>query len=225
MTDDRLRAVFAVTGPVLLDFDGPVTQLLPPPANAEIASAVREPILNAGYALPPNLLSTNDHIALLRFAAGVDTATRQAAESIGRDLEVKAGQKSRPTMGAGEFMEACRVAGRPVVIASNNDADAVEAYLDRLGISYLIAGIVGRPRGHPELMKPDPRIVRDALKLIAASPEEAVMIGDSATDVSASQACGVRIIGYAKHSKRGRELLDAGADALVASLLDIVALA
>jgi hypothetical protein len=56
VTDEKLRALFADTGPILLDFDGPVTALLPPGPNAEVAAA-REPLIDAGYELPPRLSS------------------------------------------------------------------------------------------------------------------------------------------------------------------------
>lgn len=223
MTDDRLHAVLAATGPVLLDFDGPVTQLLPAGSNAEVAAAAREPLLAAGYELPQELSMTTDHIGLLRFSASVDPATRQDVESICRQLESEAAQKSEPTPGATEFLEACKTASRRVVVASNNDAEAIETFLHRRGLQRFVAGVVGRPRGHPELMKPDPHTVREALSVIGAPPEAAVMIGDAVSDVAASHAVAVRIIGFAKHERRGVELAEAGADALVTNLFDLIA--
>ena len=210
--------MLAETGPILLDFDGPVTRLLPPGTNAELAAAAREPLTDAGYELPADLVDTTDHIAVLRFSASVDTKTRQDVEEICRELEVKAAQHSEPTTGADAFLEACRKVGRPVVVASNNDAAAIDAYLTLHDLRGLVIDVIGRPRGHPELMKPHPEILRQALVILRAKPHGALMIGDTVSDVQASIAAGVRSIGYAKTPSRGQSLTSAGAIAIVASM-------
>lgn len=221
MTDAQLRALLQDVEAILLDFDGPVTQLLPPGPNAEVAAAAREPLIAAGYDLPADLGTTTDHIAVLRFSATVNPATRQDVETICRELEVKAAQNSAPTPGADRLLEVCATQGLAVVVASNNDAAAVETYLDRMGLRGLVVGMVGRPRGHPELMKPEPHIVREARALSGYRPEHVVMIGDAVSDVVASHAAGVRVIGYAKRERRGEELAAAGADAIAVDLAQI----
>ena len=221
MSHEQLRALLAETGPILLDFDGPVTRLLPAGTNAELADAAREPLTDAGYELPAELVDTTDHIAVLRFSAGVDTKTRQDVEEICRELEVKAAQHSEPTPGADAFLQACRRLGRPVVIVSNNDAVAIDAYLTLHDLRGLVADVVGRPRGHPELMKSHPEILRQALAILRAKPQDALMIGDTVSDVEASHAAGVRIIGYAKTPSRGESLSSAGANAIVTTMLSL----
>jgi HAD superfamily hydrolase (TIGR01549 family) len=224
VTDETLRALLADTGPILLDFDGPVTALLPPGPNAEVAAAAREPLIDAAYELPPELMASTDHIAVLRFAAGADVSTRQLVEDVCRELEVKAAQHSQPTVGTADFLAACQSADRPVVIVSNNDEAAIDTYLVLHGLRNLVRTDVGRPRGHPELMKPHPEILRRALASVGANPQDALMIGDAVSDVEASHAAGVRIVGYAKTPRRAAELVAAGADAVTKGMRNLTVL-
>ena len=207
MSHEQLRALLAETGPILLDFDGPVTRLLPSGTNAELAEAAREPLTDAGYELPAELVDTTDHIAVLRFSASVDTKTRQDVEEICRELEVKAAQHSEPTpwrrrvprgLPQGGPARRCRQQQRR---RSNRRLPHAPRPPRILSLD-----VVGRPRGHPELMKPHPEILRRALAILRAKPQDALMIGDTISDVKASHAAGVRIIGYAKTPSRGESL-------------------
>ncbi|ORV04564.1 hypothetical protein AWC04_08170 [Mycolicibacterium fallax] len=64
-------------------------------------------------------------------------------------------------------------------------------------------------------LKPDPYLVRTAVEQLDVDAGRCVFVGDSATDVEAGRAVGVRVIGLAKTPQRGQELLDAGAVALI----------
>ena len=70
-------------------------------------------------------------------------------------------------------------------------------------------------------MKPHPEILLQALTILRVKPQDALMIGDTTSDVTASHASGVRIIGYAKTSTRGERLTVAGADAIATSMLSL----
>lgn len=133
-----------------------------------------------------------------------------------------------PTLGAASFLEACEQTGRPVVIVSNNAADAIEVYLNQHGLADKVAKVLGRPYGTPNLMKPHPELVRLALDALGRQPSDCVMIGDSVTDIEVSRSAGVHAIGYAKTPQRSVELDRAGADAItdhMAALASAVQLA
>jgi phosphoglycolate phosphatase len=225
---EPLAAVLRTTGPVLLDFDGPITELLPAGPNAALADAAREPMVRGGVAIPAGVAKTTDHLAVLRFAAKLPRPISQTVESICIAGEVEASRRSAPTAGAVDAIQAFRQAGRPVVVVSNNAAEAIDAYLRRQGVGQLVHGVVGRLHGRPELMKPHPESVQRALRILAADPSACVLIGDSVTDVQAARRAGVRSIGYAaRTSGRGAALAEAGADAIVddmATLANIVRL-
>jgi beta-phosphoglucomutase-like phosphatase (HAD superfamily) len=224
MSTDKLDAVLGNTGPVLLDFDGPVTILLPSGPNAEVAEAARQPLRAAGAELPEPVASTSDHLAVLRFASCFPPEVELAVEEACRAGEFRAALASDPTPGSVDFLGACIAARRPVVVASNNAAEPVAAYLNRHGLGDQVLGVVGRRAGRPDLMKPHPSILLDALRMLDVDHAgSCVMIGDTVSDVQASQAAGVRIVGYAKTPDRGRALAEAGADAVVDSMTTLAA--
>jgi HAD superfamily hydrolase (TIGR01509 family) len=220
---DRLAAVLADTTAVLLDFDGPVTPLLPSGPNRRLADATREPLRQAGITLPEPVANTSDHLSVLRFAADQAPTVLGSVERVALGGEVEAARAAVPTPGSADFLAACQKVGRPVVIVSNNAAEAIETYLAQHGLADKIAKVLGRPHGSPALMKPHPELVRLALQTLSRRPSDCVMIGDSVTDIEVSRTAGVRSIGYAKTPERGDELVRAGADAITDDMASLAA--
>jgi len=214
MPDQALINLIAQTGPILLDFDGPVTQLLPPPLNARMAEAARRPLIDAHAPIPPDVLASTDHIGVLRYAGTIGGDVQNDVEAMCIACEVGAAGKSSLTPGADDVLDSARLAGRPVVVVSNNHQAAVEAFLDRLGLLGLVWSVFGRPDGHPDLMKPHPHMLNLAIRQLGVPAAHCLMIGDSVSDVDAGHAAGTGVLGYAKTAERGRELAEAGADAL-----------
>ena len=218
MTDDsasQLDSILRSISGVLLDFDGPVTGLLADGKNMMVADAARQPMHEAGIAMPDEILTTSDHLAVLRFAGGHGDTICRAVEDVCTFHEVEAARTSSPSPGAHDAIHAIRDSGRRIVVVSNNAAEPILTYLDRFQLADLVAGIAGRPHGHPHLMKPHPTLVHQALSALATQPAFAVMVGDSVTDIQVSRDTGIRSIGYAKTPTRGDELSDAGADTLI----------
>lgn len=203
---------------VLLDFDGPVTPLMPKPRNAQAADAARQPLMHAGLKLPSSVTATTDHLAVLRYAAPLGPDLLAEVEEACIGAEVAAAKVSQPTPGAHDFLAACSRAEKPVVIVSNNAADAVHAYLLRFKLHGLVRGVVGRQLRRPDLMKPHPSLVGAAVDLTGVQAHECVMVGDSTTDIAAAHAWGIPAIGYAKTELRGQELTSVGAEAVTASI-------
>lgn len=198
---------------ILLDFDGPVTPLMPPPVNAQAADAARGALNDVE--LPADVATTTDHLAVLRWAAVATPDRLDAVEEACVTAEIAAARASQPTAGALDFLRWCQQQGKPVVIVSNNAAEAITTYLNRFDATGLARGIVGREPRRPDLLKPHPSLVFAALELAHVVPADAVLIGDSVTDIEVARATGVPSIGYAKTSARGRDLREVGADALV----------
>lgn len=212
MTGKAVRLVNRARA-VLLDFDGPVTLLMPPPSNAHAAEAARAAL--PGPALPREVATTTDHLAVLRWAANNAPDRLDDVEHACIEAEIEAARVSKPTPGALDFLHSCAHVGKPVVIVSNNAADAVLTFLNRYDATNLVSGIVGRQPRRPDLLKPHPSLVLAALDLVQMPADDGVLIGDSVTDVEVARRTGVRSIGYAKNAARGRELVEAGADAVV----------
>ncbi|MGL5866584.1 MAG: HAD family hydrolase [Dermatophilaceae bacterium] len=190
---------------VLLDFDGPITPLMPPPVNAEAAETARAALRPFVGRFPEGIETTTDHLAILRYTGQHHPNALPAVEQACIDAEVTAAQTAIPTDGAQELLVTCANRGQPVAIVSNNDRACIDTFLERHHWTDLVEAIVGRTPGHPDLMKPDPASVVAALAALHAKADSAVLIGDSPGDVEASRrAGGVPAIAFVNRpSKRG----------------------
>ncbi|MGL5823706.1 MAG: HAD family hydrolase [Nocardioides sp.] len=207
---------------VLLDFDGPITPLMPPPVNAEAAETARTALRTAVGHFPADIETTTDHLAILRYTGEHHPDALPAVEHACIDAEVTAARAATPTDGAHELLTTCARRGQPVAIVSNNDRTCVDAFLDRHQWNNLVAAVVGRTLGRPDLMKPHPAAVTAALAALDAQPETATLIGDSPSDIEAGLAAGVLSIGYAKTAKRRPALLATGAETAVNTIRELV---
>ena len=222
MTAPKLRSpYFDEVSAVLLDFDGPVTALMPAPMNRHVADQARAALAAHDTVPPEPVASTSDHLAVLRWAGEHLPAAVEDVETACVAAEVTAARTTPLTTGAHDLLHACRGAGVPVVVVSNNAASAVEVFLAAQGMADLVQEVLGRPLNQPELMKPHPHLVQRALAAASVDPASAVLVGDSVSDVVVAHAAGVRAIGFAKHERRGRELREAGADFIVTSMVDL----
>lgn len=214
----RAADIFAAADAVLLDFDGPVTPLIPAPANLEAANAARAPLLARGINLGDNIRTTSDHLAVLRWTARHAPEALPEVEALCDDAEKAAAATAVPTEGAHDLVRGCHQSNKPIVIVSNNAETAIRAYLERWSLGPYLVTVIGRPRHRPDLMKPNTHTVDAALRLLKTEPRRTLFVGDSVSDVEVSQAAGVRCIGYAKTPRRGKELRIAGADAVITSM-------
>lgn len=215
MTD--ARALLTSARAVLLDFDGPITPLMPAPLNAQAADSARGALARHGFS-PEAVRETSDHLTVIRWAG---THAREAladVEAACTHAELVAARTCHPTPGAHELMAALDAAGVPVVIVTNNSASAARTYIQRFDLARYVRDVIGRPTRHPELMKPNTHAIDLALKVAETQASDAVLIGDSTSDVQAAHAAGVRVIGFAKRPRRGQELAAAGADALTTTI-------
>ena len=218
MTDQRLAAVLAATGPVLLDFDGPVTHLFSNGRNRMVADRMRQ-ALPADCQPPPDVFDTYDPLVVLRWSAThTPQDVQRTVDDAAVDGEVEAATVTEPTPGSFDLLHACHASSRAVIIVSNNADQAIHTYLDRFHLNHLVQAVVARTPGRPDLMKPHPNAINRALDILGVAPDDCCMIGDSVSDILVCQTTGVRSIGYAKNPRRGQELADVGADTLVDSM-------
>lgn len=207
---------------VLLDFDGPVTPLMPAPANMHAADAARQALVAHDAVLPDDLAATSDHLAVLRWA-GTDAPEALAdVEAACTSAEVESARTCIPTPGAHALLAALHEAEVEVVIVSNNAEPAIDAYIRRHKLGAYVYDVIGRPPMRPDLMKPHPHIVELALKATWAEGRAVVLVGDSVSDIEVAKATGIRSIGYATTDRRGSELRAAGADAVTVSIAELI---
>ncbi|MEW1724382.1 HAD family hydrolase [Streptomyces sp. NPDC093109] len=219
MNTNHLTDVLRPVKHVLLDFDGPVCSVfagLPAPDVARRLYGALLPSLTGDT--PADWATETDPLALLRQVADVRPDLAAVADETLTRLEVEAVAVAERTAGGEATIRACAESGRSVWIISNNSGDAIRAYLDDHGLTDDIAGVFGRVPGDPTSMKPNPRLLLDALSVASAAPASCIFIGDAARDVEAGHAAEVATIGYANKPGKDAKLAAAGAVAVTDSM-------
>lgn len=204
--NDEARALIEKCEALLLDFDGPMTKLLPTPKNAELAEAARRPLLAAARELPEDVATTTDHLKVFRWTGEHAPDQLGAVEAVIIVGEVEAAKVSEPTDG---LIELLRRHGHKTVVVTNNAPEAAHTFLDHLGQVAKPVRVCGRPPRHPQLMKPSPHLVITAAATAGVRPSACVLIGDHASDAEAARAAGAQFIGYAFDDRHRRELVTA----------------
>ncbi|MGV1009178.1 MAG: HAD family hydrolase [Dermatophilaceae bacterium] len=207
---------------LLLDFDGPITRLMPPPVNMQVAARVRRPFLSRGIALPPPLGDGGDPIALIRYAARYHPGILDEVEVLCRDAEVGAAARSKVGPGLKDLLSVWTANRGQTAIVTNNAPEAVTKFLAVQGIHVEGLTVHGRLTGHPELMKPHTYMLTQALTVHATPASSSILIGDQASDILAACRAGVTAVGLAKDARRAAELQSAGALTIVRSVSQLL---
>lgn len=207
---------------LLLDFDGPVASLFAGLAAADVASQLRSSITERAVHLVTKAPASDDPLEVLRWAAGTVSAQElRHVEARLVELERKAVVSAAPTAGSERVLRVAAERGVVVRIVSNNSRQAISDYVAAQHLGPLVQGVHGRPHGRPDRMKPDPFTVHEALSEAGVSGLAAVLIGDSASDVAASSAAGVRCVGYANKPGKAARLRAAGATAITGDMHEV----
>jgi HAD superfamily hydrolase (TIGR01509 family) len=222
MTSDALRRVLDATGPLLLDFDGPICSIFSRfPANA-LAGRLRDILTAHGVDVPGDLAGEHDPLEVLRWTGrlGRDELTRMVEDTLSA-AELEAARLAAPTLYAREVIVAGAQAGRPIAIVSNNSPAAVRAYLDAHRLSVHIGPVIGRAYGQPHRMKPSPEPILTAVSALGAAPRSCALVGDSASDIEAARAAGVRSIAYVNKPGKAERLRATEPDATIESMAEL----
>ncbi|MGL5824134.1 MAG: HAD family hydrolase [Nocardioides sp.] len=199
---------------LLLDFDGPLTDLMPYPVNQHAADVARA-ALNGHTKLPGPLVATTDHLSILRYINDHEPAQLDGVMTACVEAEIDAARTSPPSPHAVDLFNFAAGQELPVAVVSNNDARAVHAFLDRFGWTAHVRHYACRTPQNVARMKPAPDLLNAALTMFNAEPEQTVFVGDAVSDVQAGLTSGIPVIGVAKNETRRHELLDAGAQAVI----------
>lgn len=208
---------------VLFDFDGPICRLFPEGSSMPVAEELRELLeeFGAGDVLTAKERTDKDPHLVLRAMprAGRDRDVTHLLETLEKRVEageLDAARTAWPTPDADTLIQALADRRVRLAVVTNNSPLAAEAYLKDHGLLRHFAAVHGRSTD-PGLMKPDPDVLLRALRSLALRPEDAVMIGDTSTDLKAAERAGVRFIGYGRNSEKRARLRDAGADIVLGS--------
>lgn len=99
-----------------------------------------------------------------------------------------------PFDGARQLIQAIKDGGLTPVVATSAGEDDMKAILEQAGLADLLARRTSSQ--DVEDSKPDPDIVRAALKKSGAAARDAIMVGDTPYDIEAARAAGVRAVAF-----------------------------
>jgi len=213
-----LGAIIARTRWLLLDFDGPICSIYAGLRDSVVAGKLRKLIPSE---LPAEIASTHDPIEVFRYSGTVsgDLAARVEAEMT--DLEVAAVPSAEPTPYVHEVIASARESGRTIGVVSNNSSRAVNAYLDRHGLSDGITLVAARTSHDPALLKPNPHLIDEAIRGLEAVRSHTALVGDSYTDIEAAHIAQVASIGYANKLGKREHMAKLRAGAVIISMADL----
>jgi len=200
---------------LLLDFDGPVCDLFAGYTAATIAGELRAFLASKAVSLPADIQDGSDPLQLIRWVGSSHPELIEGVEDRLIHAERAAARTARPTTRAHDAIIVAAQYKVPVAIVSNNSKSAISGYLNKHGLSRKVSTIVGRVYGHPELMKPDPSSLLNAVVNIGVRPEAAVFLGDATTDIEAARRASMASIGYAKKPGRYSSLEAEGASCVI----------
>jgi HAD superfamily hydrolase (TIGR01509 family) len=218
----HLQRIVSRARHLLLDFDGPICSVFAGMSNDTVAKKLRRRLAADGIAIPAEVRSISDPLEVFRAVAAHGRDVGQRAQRELTLLEVQAVKTASPTDGAAELITTACQSGRSLTIVSNNSGQAVAAYLGNHHLARYVSAVIGRDDPDPAHMKPSPYRVRQAVKMLRAAPEECVLIGDSVSDVTAAHAAEMAAIGYANKQGKDEHLAEAGADAVILRLAELV---
>jgi len=127
-------------------------------------------------------------------------------------------RESRPYAGVLEVLDLLAAAGARLAVCTNKRTDLSLLLLDALDLTRRFGVVMGPDKAGAA--KPDPRHLIAAIEAVGGSPDRALMIGDSRTDVGAAVAAGVPVVavsfGYSDVPPA-----ELGADALIDSFAEL----
>jgi len=163
------------------------------------------PLYNA---LLTRLFGSRDRAALMR-----------RASAIIESYELRGVGDATPLPGAIELLLALRVRDKRIAIVTSNSSRTVSIWLARHHLNAYIGAIVGRDSLLP--LKPSPEMLRRAFELCDGVAPEAVLVGDSETDLQAARRTNVGFFGVAANSDARTRLEALGAREVFPSPADL----
>jgi HAD superfamily hydrolase (TIGR01509 family) len=207
---------------VLLDFDGPICSVFAGYPSVRAVIATLRALEAAEFDIRPEWLKLEDpHQLLIEVATQIPEAVGIAEDALTRS-EVHAVDAAQITAGVTELIDQVTGRGQQWAVVSNNSAESIARLCIREDFARTPSLIVGRPKGEPHLMKPNPFALIHALEILRAPARDVVFIGDSVSDIQAGKAAGIPTIGYANKPAKPKLLTAALADVVITSMDDLL---
>ena len=111
---------------------------------------------------------------------------------------------THPYPGMPELLADLQARGVQLAVASNKFQEGTEYLVQKLFPEISFVAILGNRPGWP--LKPDPEIVQEVLRLSGVAPEDALMVGDSPTDMRTAANGGIEALAVTWGYRTAEEL-------------------
>ena len=128
-------------------------------------------------------------------------------------------KRSHLYAGVREGLDYLRQAGYPLGCVTNKAAQFTEPLLKALGVYDYFAIVISGDTLPKK--KPDPMPLLHAAQFFKVSPRDALMVGDSVSDVKAARAAGFQIVCMSYGYNHGVDIRDAKPDAVIDSMAEL----
>ena len=178
---------------VLLDIDGTLVDSNDAHARAWV-QALAEAGVAVEFAAVRRLIGKGGD-KLLPEVSGIDAESDE-----GKAVSKRRGEIFRkeylpglkPFPGVKQLLARMKQAGLDLAVASSSKKDQLKALLEVCGADEFIEASTSSDDA--ENSKPDPDIVRAALRRLGRPPEEVILLGDTPYDVEAAHRAGIRVV-------------------------------
>jgi len=128
---------------------------------------------------------TRDNTSTGLTDAYIDSALADFREYYEAHIDVH----TRPYPGIPELLNKLDAMGVKMAVASNKFQEGTEKLIQEFFPAIAFVSILGNRPGYP--LKPDPEIVQEVLRKAGIVPEDAMMVGDSPTDMKTAANGGI----------------------------------
>jgi len=179
------RAPGSALRTVLLDIDGTLID-----SNDAHARAWVDSLRDHGYVIPfeevrPLIGMGGDKMLPILTGLDPDSGEAKRMTETRSQLFLKGELPTlRPTKGARALLEHLTSIGMELVVATSSKPNEVQALLEQAGVADLIQ--LASSAGDSERSKPDPDIVKAALRMSGSLAAHSVMVGDTPYDIEAA---------------------------------------
>ena len=122
--------------------------------------------------------------------------------------------------GALETLAQCHALDRRVGCVTNKPGGFTRPLLQAMGLSSYLDPVIGG--NDLSRKKPDPLPLQHAAGQWGLTPDECLLVGDSASDFHAARACGMPVVLVSYGYSQGLDLYELGPDAVIDSLTQVL---
>ena len=151
-----------------------------------------------------------------------DPATVESLKQLfNREYHEHWADKTHPYEGIAGLLDALSARGIPMAILSNKPHAFTAAMVEHFFRSWRFAAVFGARDSHPR--KPDPAAALEICTEMGLAPERLLYAGDTRTDMQTARNSGMFAVGVLWGFRSRAELVESGAQALVASPAELLA--